>query len=625
MKKAFLLLAAIVVLAGCEQPADNNAASDTTLLINNLSDYSLLSVEYSGVEFGDINSGKEIEKKVTEGTKYIFFYLQTANGRIRCRTEAFTTENDTKNTETITNNTVVTTAVSERRNSLRNIMQTLNAEPANPEIEVSYKNYPVLSGTTVDLGGVQIGASNVINLVITNKGEHDLGLTGNVPQISGDNAAQVIPGNYTEQRMEYEAISSFAVTFIPTIGGVNQFTVKIINNDQDEGEYTIKFTASVKYTWQKLYGASGQRYGTFRAISNQEGGLYAGGHTSNTTAAIFNFDQYGNLKNQFTFAGEEGTVGPHDMGSAYNEFYSVLKGSDYGYSIIKATNPGLSPSSVPTNMNLNNEALLMYPAGIIKDGYYYVAGLALYYPGTGSNYKPGIFVNRHYTDGTWEKGGVFAVPVTTGIDAESFECGGIAELGNGDILLYGDAEKSGRDVAFLCAVNISAANSGSWTVRWSKTYEVSNKGTYFRNCFYDDTNLILLGYTGTEGYAVKIPLSVTAAPTAAAVTFGGSDILLCAGNVMKDGSGYIFVGITDRAGTHGGNDVLVMKTNKAMTQTIWSFNYGGTGNEYADAFIEVNDGFVISGSTSSPSIAGINRTGTQDIYLLKINKDGTLD
>ncbi|MDR2617439.1 MAG: hypothetical protein LBC62_01090, partial [Treponema sp.] len=58
---------------------------------------------------------------------------------------------------------------------------------------------------------------------------------------------------------------------------------------------------------------------------------------------------------------------------------------------------------------------------------------------------------------------------------------------------------------------------------------------------------------------------------------------------------------------------------------IWQFNYGGSGEDYADAIVEVSDGFIVAGSTTSPSIAGQERKGTEDIYILKINKDGTLD
>jgi hypothetical protein len=638
MKKLFMmaaLLAAVMVLAGCRDPnGDNGEVAKTTLTVNNLSDFSLLGVEYSGVEFGGINSGKDTQKTVSAGTKYIFFSLETTNGKVRCKTaEAVTIEENEKSMFTFTNNTLIMTAVTDRTDTLRNLKNTLDTETPNPKLEVQRDNYPVSNNSTVNFDKIQKGAAITLSFTLINKNEHDLQITGNAAQKSGSNAAQVNLTNYSATRLEYNATASFTLTFLPTTSGINTFTITIKSNDPaNDGDFVINFTGNVLNTWEKLYGATGGRYGTYYAVSNQEGGLYAGGYTSNTTAAIFNFDQYGTMKNQFTFEEQAGTVGPEGMGSVYNDFYSVLNAPGYGYSILKATSPGVSPTPVPTSLNVNNQPLDMAPRGIIKDDYYYyVAGHAVYY--TGTVYKVGIFVNRHYSNGTWEKGTALAVPVTTGIDAESFRCYGVVKLINGDILLYGYAQKSGRNVAFLCAVNISAADSGSWTVRWSKTYEISNKNTFFQNYFIDDTNLILLGSTGTEPgitspascYAVKIPLSVSAAPTATAVTFGSLGMLLFAGTLMKDDSGYVFVGAMERSGTNGGEDVLIMKTNKALTQTIWSFNYGGTGNDWGCAFIEVNDGFIISGVTTSPSISGINRTGTEDIYLLKVNLDGTMD
>jgi hypothetical protein len=41
--------------------------------------------------------------------------------------------------------------------------------------------------------------------------------------------------------------------------------------------------------------------------------------------------------------------------------------------------------------------------------------------------------------------------------------------------------------------------------------------------------------------------------------------------------------------------------------------------------MEASDGFIVAGGTTSPNIAGQARTGTEDIYILKVNKDGTLD
>jgi hypothetical protein len=628
MKKAFLLLTVVALLASCpNQPADNASppAQDTTLLIDNKSDYNLLSVEYAGVDFGDINSAKEIEKKVTEGTKYIFFYLQTTNGRIRCKVrEPPNVDQNIKNTVGITNNTVVTTTVSERDGTLANIVQILNAEPANPEIEVAYNNYPVQSGHTVDLGDIQLGSSNEIRLEISNKSEHDLRLTGNAPLISGDSAAQVSAGNYTALKIEYEDSSSCTVTFIPTIGGVNNFTVKIISNDQDEGEYTVNFTARVKYTWQKLYGAVGKRYGIARAISNNENGVYAGGYTDVSSAALFNFDQYGNLKNTFPVAANENTFGPVDIGYAYNNFYSIIEDGN-GYRIYQSASASAAPSFVTApNFVLESKPVYLTPAGIVKNvsnGNLYVGGNARW-TSSGIN-TLGISVLQHSTDGAFSKSS-FLSPSVAGVKSGTYLIFGIELLKNGDILLYGCATRtSGVDVAFACAVRTDQDN---FSIRWQQIYPVSlsDAASLFTNSFWDENNLILLGYCDGGGFAVKFSESPTSndIPSGWPKVVVGVDGYWGGGQRVNDGSGYIFVG--SATGATGGGDIWLVKTDANLVKQ-WDYYYGGVGEDYADAIIEVSDGFIIAGSTTSPSIGGINRTGIEDIYLLKVNKNGTQD
>jgi hypothetical protein len=99
---------------------------NSSLLINNLSDFNFFQVEYNAVNFGTINSGKDVTKDVDSGTKYIFFVIQTSNGNIRCRTEAITCEENKKNEFTFTNNTIVTVTITEDRDTLRNIYNKNN-------------------------------------------------------------------------------------------------------------------------------------------------------------------------------------------------------------------------------------------------------------------------------------------------------------------------------------------------------------------------------------------------------------------------------------------------------------------------------------------------------------------
>jgi len=637
MKKFLTILSILTLaLAGCEDgTTPDNTTNDTTpaattLNINNLSDYALFAVEYSSIDFGTIYSGKDVDKEVSAGTKYVFFSLQTVNGRVRCRTEAFTCEDGVKNSFTITNNSVVTTTVTERTNTLRNLVDTLNNEPANPAIKILYENYPVASGGTIPLNDIPKGQKQTVSLKIVNEGEHDLRITGTKPQISGANAALVVAGNYPSVRLAYSESTTFSVEFTPSVKGENSFTITIINNDQVNGTYTVTVTANVISSWQKLYGEAGKRSGIFRAISNGSGGIYAGGFTSNNTAALFNIDENGNMQNKFTIDSFDGTIGPTGIGSGYNDYFAVFWAISYGeYYITKINNPATYPTfSNDISLTFNNKKMDAWPAGIVyRGGYYFVAGNADFYDSPEDiDATNGIFVNRHDYYGTFEKATALSVSLP-GITANSFQVHGITVLSNGDILLYGEADKSGRSVAFACAVDVSAADSALWNIRWSNYYEIPGEASIFYNHFFDNSsNIVLLGLTECGGLVVKFPANAAAAAAAKPAgwpkTIAGTDAGFTGGLAASDGSGYIFVGV--EIGTHGEQDIWVVKTDPDA-EKLWDVYFGGPGIDFGNAIIEQSDGFIIAGSTHSPVIAGQSRTGTEDIYILKINKDGTLD
>jgi hypothetical protein len=400
-----------------------------------------------------------------------------------------------------------------------------------------------------------------------------------------------------------------------------------MSNDQDEGEYTVKFTARVKYTWQKLYGASGQRYGIFRAISNNENGVYAGGYTGDASAAFFNFDQYGNLKNTFPATAGEGTFGPIDMRYTYNNFYSIIEYEDAGkkgYRIYQSASASAAPSfTTSPNLVVNNNPVYLYPRGIVRntrDGYLYAGGSAQWV--SGSAYTLGITVDRHSLDGPWVRSNLLS-PSVAGVSAETYQISGIELLNNNDILLYGYATRtSGVIVAFACAVRTDQAN---FSIRWQQIYPIpsdASQASSFNNAFWDGNDLILLGDCADGGFAVKF----TGSPATNDIPSGWPKVVAGVNGVWGSGQrvndGYIFAGAI--IGVNGGTDIWLVKTDTNLLKQ-WDYSYGGAGDDYADAIIEVSDGFIIAGSTTSPSIGGINRTGIEDIYLLKVNKDGIRD
>jgi len=135
MKKLFVLMAIFaLVLAGCgdgDSTGKGNGNKKTTLTISNQSDINIFNVEYSSVNFGNINSGKESTKEVNSGTKYIFFSLQVNDDNINCRTDVVTCEEGEVNNYNITNNSTVTAVASDRKDGLKNLYNTIASFPSN--------------------------------------------------------------------------------------------------------------------------------------------------------------------------------------------------------------------------------------------------------------------------------------------------------------------------------------------------------------------------------------------------------------------------------------------------------------------------------------------------------------
>jgi hypothetical protein len=591
-------------------PSDNK----TMLTIENVSDYPLTNVHFGDLHFGDINRGVSVPKDATQGKGYIIFSLQTNNGKIECRTDdEIICENEAANSFTFHNGTVIITTRSERSGSLTSLLQTLNAEAANPEIEISYNNSPVQSNDTIDLGNVEKEDDITIKLIITNKNEHDLQLIGN-PEKSGNNAEQVTVTAYSVQKLEYDTSAECTVRFKPSQGGDNSFTITIKSNDQDELELVIHFTATVRNTWQRLYGEAGKRYGLFRAISNGAGGVYAGGYTGDSTAALFNFNDAGILKNTFTVSAVSGTLGPSGLGFSYPNYYAVLP-TDKGYAILTTDTVSTKPSAVFEGLSG------VYPQGIVKgsDGYWYVGGNVDFVNTDTQQHQIGIILAQHYTSGELNTYRIL-LPSDPDVIPESYTITGMVRMLNNDILLYGYAAlKAETPVAFACAINTSS----TFTIRWQKIYRASDGGqSEFYHHFWDENVLMLFGNYDLGGFAVKISGNTTDGTLVSEwpKTLSGNRASFRGG--LKTTDGYVFVGYAD--GAKGGLDVWVVKTDANLTK-IWENTYGGNGDDYADSILEVPDGFIIAGSTQSSNIPNQIRNGTEDIYLFKINKDGTLD
>jgi hypothetical protein len=167
MKKLFALTVIFaLVLAACDDGnvPENGNAQKTTLTISNQSDINLFGVEYSSVDFGNIDGGRNSVKEVSPGTKYIYFSLQVNGEKINCRTDVVTCEEGEENNCIITNNTAVILTVSDRRDTLRNLYNTLSSIPGNVRVTTATENSISLTWNAVSgSGGYNIYRSTTQN------------------------------------------------------------------------------------------------------------------------------------------------------------------------------------------------------------------------------------------------------------------------------------------------------------------------------------------------------------------------------------------------------------------------------------------------------------------------------
>jgi len=81
-----------------------------------------------------------------------------------------------------------------------------------------------------------------------------------------------------------------------------------------------------------------------------------------------------------------------------------------------------------------------------------------------------------------------------------------------------------------------------------------------------------------------------------------------------ENSGYLLTGYTFSHGT-GDADLLVLKTDP-RGKKIWAKTFGGAGSEYGYDCITVDDGYLITGYTTSFG------NGSKDVYLVRIDQMG---
>lgn len=209
-------------------------------------------------------------------------------------------------------------------------------------------------------------------------------------------------------------------------------------------------------------------------------------------------------------------------------------------------------------------------------------------------------------DTTWTK--IFA---TSGDDYGEY----VEQTSDGGFIIVGTTDYSGGDDVFLIKTN-SAGDT-----LWTRTY-----GTYhydYAACVHqtNDGGYIIFGETDSydpnfwEGFLIKTDSD---GDTLWTKHLGDFAYYFFQSGVELNGSGYVAVGYT-KIDASDPEDIWLVKTD-TEGDTVWTRTFGGSERDLPTSICRtVDGGFIISGSTESPS------AGDFDALLIKTDADGNLE
>lgn len=111
---------------------------------------------------------------------------------------------------------------------------------------------------------------------------------------------------------------------------------------------------------------------------------------------------------------------------------------------------------------------------------------------------------------------------------------------------------------------------------------------------------------------------------------GGTDLEEANSIIQTTDGGYIFAGYTfsndvQVSGNHGGKDIWIVKLSSGGNM-VWQKCYGGTNDEEAKSIQQTLDGgYIITGYTKSNDGDVSNNFGISDYWIIKISQIGTIE
>ena len=203
----------------------------------------------------------------------------------------------------------------------------------------------------------------------------------------------------------------------------------------------------------------------------------------------------------------------------------------------------------------------------------------------------------------------------------------------GSSIEQGNAITRTKDNGFILAGSTMSYGEGSndmWVVKinnsgdtaWTKTFGgSSNDAAYAIAPTKDSSNFIITGYTDNKGIGDRDVWAVKIDEQGNKVwdkTFGGSEDDEAYAIAPTKDDGFILAGLTSSKGA-GNNDMYAVKIDKDGLE-IWEKTFGSSLNDEGRAIIATtDDNFIIAGYAVTE-----DKEVTQDMYAVKINKDGVI-
>ncbi len=366
----------------------------------------------------------------------------------------------------------------------------------------------------------------------------------------------------------------------------------------------INQLATAQVTFQKTYGGSNDEEG-YMVRQTTDGGYiilsttYSFGHRSGDIYLI-KTDSWGNTQWKKTYGGS---------------------GTEYGNSIQQTTDGGYIVAGFTDSYgNGNGEVYLIKtaangdtlwtktygnPKGVGKsvqqtsDGGYIIAG-------GNASWPLDIYVVK-----TTATGDTLWTKTYGGTDSEF--CNSVQQTTDGGYIIGGSSNSFGSGNFQMYLVRTDANGD----TLWSKSYvnAFSNDYAYARQ-------------TSDGGFIIACPISIApgnqdfhlvktnaSGDTVWTKTYGSTGNEYLSSIRQTADGGYLLAGSTVAVGDNTGNIYLVRTTSTG--DTLWTKNYGGTGDDWTYYGEQTADGgYIVSGATFD------SNTDSTDIYLIKTDGNG---